>query len=128
MERPVSLASFCSSTFHKRTREPLLTPHRLRLAFGAKRAARVFKIANIFFLFGVDRDGRLAIAPKLFDQRIDMLELGVTIRMLAALPRFRIRLPAKTHLAQQAPDNFIGDGVSLPAQGLGQMALALAHP
>ena len=70
----------------------------------------------------------MAIAAKLFDQRIDMLELRVTIRMLAALPRFGIRLQAKTHLAQQAPDNFIGDGVSLLAQGLGQMALALAHP
>jgi hypothetical protein len=26
MERPVSSASFCSSTFHKRTLEPLLPP------------------------------------------------------------------------------------------------------
>ena len=47
--------------------DEVMNPHRLRLAFGAKRAARVFKIADIFLLFGVDRDGRLAIAPKPFD-------------------------------------------------------------
>src|ERR1700681_3358327 len=47
MERPVSLASFCSSTFHKRTRAPLLPPQsaviRRRLAL---LASAILKVAH----------------------------------------------------------------------------------
>ena len=42
-----------------------MDPHRLGLAFGAKRATRVFKISDILFLFGVHRYGGLAVRLKL---------------------------------------------------------------
>src|SRR3984893_4691142 len=59
------------------------------------------------FFFVVHRYGRLTIRLKLFDDRVDLLKLSVTIRMLAALACFGVRLQAETHLAQQASNNLI---------------------
>src|ERR1700692_2126536 len=63
-----------------------------------------------------------------FDERVDLLKLSVTIRMLAALACFGVRLQAETHLAQQASNNLITNLKSFHGQGVSQMPPALAHP
>src|SRR6266481_3240094 len=85
--------------------DKVMNPHRLRLAFGTECTSCVFKISDIFLFFGVHGYGRLTIRLKLFDERVDLLKLSVTIRMLAALACFGVRLQAETHLAQQASNN-----------------------
>ena len=79
--------------------DKVMNPHRLRIALRPERASCVFKVSNIFLLLCVDRNGWLAVTLKLFDERVDLLKLGVAIWMLAALACFGVRLQAETHLA-----------------------------
>ena len=46
-------------------------------------------------LFGIDRDGRLVAITELFDPRIDVFKLHVTVRMGRTLPRFLVGMKAE---------------------------------
>src|SRR5262249_59590224 len=59
----------------------------LRLAPAPPLAAAVGEVAQQLLLLGVDRHGRLAVALELAQPRGDELELGVAVRVLAALAR-----------------------------------------
>lgn len=66
--------------------------HPPRLSVSFPLLARLGKVADSFLLLGIHRNHRLAVALKPLHQAIDMLELGVSIRMLCAFFEFPIRL------------------------------------
>jgi hypothetical protein len=60
--------------------------HRFGRAFGAQFPAAILQIADQFLLLRVDRDSRLAGRLEADHLRVDVLELGIAIR-LAAISR-----------------------------------------
>jgi len=72
----------------------------------------ILKVADQFFLFGIDRDHRLSGTLELPDARVDILKLRIPIRMRAACAGFPIGLEtivlfveerANTTLANRMP-------------------------
>jgi predicted ATP-grasp superfamily ATP-dependent carboligase len=60
-------------------------PHPLGLPLGTEFATGVLEVANQFLLFRVDRNRRFASGERRFDRGIDVRELRIAIRVVAAL-------------------------------------------
>src|SRR5882672_617447 len=74
----------------------------LRFAFGLPFSPAVFKVANQFFLFGINRDDRLTAILELTHCRVDILKLSIPIRMRLSFSRLAIALQTVTGRFQQA--------------------------
>ena len=61
-------------------------------------------------------------------QDVDVLKLGVTIRVLAALSGLDVCLQAIVQIMKQIGDFAISNSMTLPVQLFGQLASALACP
>jgi hypothetical protein len=72
-----------------------------RLALGTVVRPLVGEVADELFLLGVDRDYRLIVGLEGADPGIDVLELGVTVGMLAAVVGLAVGLAAVAELVQQ---------------------------
>src|SRR5229473_833161 len=70
--RPISSASFCSSVFHNRLRLLSLPPF----------APGILEVADQFLLLTIDRDRRLACRQRCRHAVVDVVELGIPIRMV----------------------------------------------
>jgi hypothetical protein len=64
----------------------IMYPHIFRLSARAPGPACILEIPHEFLLLGVDRDRRLPAALKPANERVDVLELGIAIRMRLAFP------------------------------------------
>src|SRR5215472_2654083 len=102
--------------------------HRLRIAFAAQLTAVVLEIPNQLLLFRVHRDRRLARGDRRLHRRVDVLELGISVRVVTALPRLAIGLAAVVQLPQQLADHALADLEALGGQRLDEVALAAADP
>jgi hypothetical protein len=91
-------------------------------------ATGVPEVANQHLFLGIDRDRWLAGPPEAGDTGIDMLELGVAVRVLAALAGLGVGLQAEAHVLQQPPDHGVVDTIASLRQLARQMPLAAAHP
>ena len=60
-------------------------PHQLGIALGPQFPATVLEVANKLFLLGVYRNRRLLLGLERFDPGIDVLKLGIAVRVMAAL-------------------------------------------
>ena len=98
------------------------------VAAGLPFAAFVGKISDEFFLFRVDGNDRLAGGLKHFHLVVDMVELGVAIRVLLAFPALAHGLQAVMQLVQQLAHAALTDPVPLAIQFGGQFRRALARP
>jgi hypothetical protein len=97
-------------------------------AFGAVVAAGIFEIADIFLLFGVDRDHRLAIDLKRENLPVYMLELRVPVGMAAAFQALAIDLTTVARLFQQSGQAAGRDPMPHRDQRRRQFGVALRHP
>ena len=75
-------------------------------------AAAVLEIPDQFLLFRVHGDDRLAPTPKPLGQPIDVLELGVAVRMRLALSRLAIGLQAEPGVVEQTGYGRVADGAA----------------
>ncbi len=76
-----------------------------------------------FLLFGVHRDHRLALFLKRRHGRVDMLELGVAVGVIAPFFRFAVALQTVPGRLQQSSHGARADGMSLSCQFVRQVAL-----
>jgi hypothetical protein len=90
------------------------------LTRGPVLTAAVFIRSDEFLLLGVHADHRLTSGQRGLDRRVDVAELGVTVRVPAAIQRLGVRLQAEPLLRQQPPDRVIGHRVPLGGQLRGQ--------
>ena len=88
----------------------------------------LLEIPEKFLLFGVHRDYGLATTLELLDLAIDVLELGIAIRMLLALAGLAVALEAVVHVFQQTRHSIVADGMTQSYQGVCQVARTLARP
>src|SRR6185436_17396082 len=91
-------------------------------------ASGVLEVAHQLFLLGIHRDGRQPARLKGRDRRRDILELCVTIRMLATLTGLTVGLQAVAQLMQQVCDFLPFDVKALFLQLCRQAAHAFTGP
>jgi hypothetical protein len=108
--------------------DEIMHPHRLRLTTRTQFAPAIPEVSDKLFLPGVDRDGRLSGGLQGVDERVDMLEPRVAIRVARALAGLAVRLQAEAQATQQAADQLLADAETLLGQRRREMTLALAHP
>lgn len=80
-----------------------------RLAFAAPVCAGVPVVTDQLFLLRINRDHRLIVGLEGQDLGIDVLELGITVRMVAAFVGLEVTLATEAKTAQQAADRVGGD-------------------
>ena len=78
--------------------------------------------------FGVDGDYRFAFGARRLHGRVDVLELGVAIGMVGALPSLAVGLTTVVQITQQSSDQLLADLEALVAQRLDNVSLAAADP
>src|SRR6266404_5583497 len=139
MSRPSSLASFWSSRFHSRTREPLLPPPPAfagaglavissRVALRAIFAAIVTEIPDQFFFLGVDRDYRLLFRQSCGYLGVDAAKLRIPVGVAVALLGLAVGLQAVARRIEQFGHHGAAHLVAVRLQCLRQPAHALAGP
>ena len=102
--------------------------HGDRLSLGAPFPPAVAEIPDQFLLFRINGNHRLTSALKDFYFLVDIVELGVAIRMAASFLRFPIGLQAVVRRMQQIGDRLVTNAKTLFAQRPRQMSQALACP
>src|SRR5262249_26556722 len=90
--------------------------------------ADILEISHEFLLFRVHRDHRLATLLEPANLTGDVLELGIAVRMLAALTRLAITLQAVAKFRQQLSNLLLADRETLPPQFGSQTSTAFARP
>ena len=103
-------------------------PDLFRPALRTPGLTRILEVPHKLFLLGVNRDHRLASSQCTPHARVEMLELCVTIRMIATLAGLAIGLQTKFLLVQQFSDDGAPDLVPLGRQGSRQLRQVLARP
>ena len=101
---------------------------RLRIAPRAQLAPAILEVPDKLFLLRVNRDGRLPGGLECVDLRVDLVELGVTVRVVRALAGLAVRLQAEAQPAQQPPHQLLTGGKAEFSQRSGEMTLVLADP
>src|SRR4051794_1264982 len=96
-----------------------------RLAFAAPVRAGVPVVADQLLLLRIDRDHRLIVGQ---DLGIDVLELGITVRMVAAFVGLEVTLATEAKTAQQAANRVGGDLMPHRAQRRRQLFRTLRDP
>src|SRR4051795_1981760 len=102
-------------------------PHSLRLALGTQFTAVVLEVADQFLL-RVNGDRRLASDDCRFHRRVDVGELGIPVRVLAALSRLAVGLTTVVQLAQQVGDDALAGREPQISERLDELTLTAADP
>ena len=103
-------------------------PHRFGFALRTQFSATVLEVADQFLLLGIHRNDRLPSALEGLHLRIDVLELGVPIRVRRPLAGLAVGLQAVAQLFQQICHQFVADLVALVVEFVSQFTHALAGP
>ena len=106
----------------------VLGTHLLRHAASMPLPPRIAEIPDQFLLLRIHRDDRLPRLLKGTDLLVDVLELGVAIRVVFAFPGLPVRLEAVADLLEQATDRVVADPMAQSAEFVGQVARALGGP
>src|SRR5262249_43973399 len=88
----------------------------------------VLEFPDQFLLFRVYRDHRLAPSLERQDDRVDMLELSVPIRMVASFFRLPVALQAVSRRLEQPAHGASTDSMPLSCKFRGQLRGAFASP
>jgi hypothetical protein len=91
-------------------------------------AALIHIVPDQLFLFRVNRYNRLASGKGVADRAVDMLELGIPVRMLVPFFRLSVALKAIVHLAKKLSDLFVTGRTILGSQLRSQDSSTLACP
>jgi len=106
----------------------VLGPDLLRMAPPMPLPPGIAEIPDQLLLLGIDRDDRLALRLEGAHLAGDILELGVTIRVVAALLGLAVGLEAVAPVGEQGGDGLVADGMTHGGELLGQSPRALGGP
>lgn len=84
----------------------VMDPNGLGVALGTQFPAIVLEVADPFLLLGIDRDGRLAGGDSRPDRGIDVLELGVAVRVAGAFAGLRLAWQLYSSWRNSTPTSF----------------------
>jgi hypothetical protein len=102
--------------------------HLLGLPLGLPLPPAVAVLPHKLFLLGIDRDHGLTLPLKRLGSPIDVLELGIPVRVALALDRLVIGLEAVAQIVEQSVDRPLADDVPSGLEPLGQLVRTLARP
>ena len=102
--------------------------HRFGIAFVPQLATGVLEVADQLLLLGVHRNCWFPRGQSGADLRIDIAELLVPIRTVAALAGLAVGLQAVVQLSQQIGYHVVPDAVTHRSQRLGEIAQAATGP
>jgi len=88
----------------------------------------VLEVADQLLLLGIHRNHRLMLCQGFGHALIDMRELRIAVRMVAALADLAVGLQTELPLRQQFSHHRMAHGIALRTQFRGQTALAFAGP
>jgi hypothetical protein len=102
--------------------------HGLGLALRLPFSSAVLELPDELLLLAIDGDHRLSstLHPQCLVR--DVLELGVSIRVIPTFEGLAGRLEAVAHLAQHAADGVVAHREPLVTEGFGELRRALARP
>jgi len=99
-----------------------------RLVLGLPFRAVVLEVSDQFLFLRINGDNRLTALLKSLGQIIDILKLGVSVRVRASFSRLRIGLQAVVKVMKQIRNLSIPNSMPLPVEFFGQFPGALAGP
>src|SRR5271157_3255208 len=108
--------------------EEIMHPHLLGVALGAQFPPTVLEVPDQFSFLGVHRNHRLLGRQIALHLAVEVLELGVAIRMAGSFLGLAIGLQTVPDLMQQLGHHAVTGAVPLPPQFLSQLAYALTSP
>ena len=85
-------------------------------------------VADQLFLLGVDRDHRTTPGHGLLDRRVDVMELGIAVRVIDALFGLTVAPQAVVESAQQGAHLGVTDRMLVAGESFGQRASTLHRP
>src|SRR5215212_2307287 len=88
----------------------------------------VLEIADQLLLLGIDRNDRKAGSEVLLNLLVDMLELGVSVRMARSFQCLLVRLEAVSELHEQLGNELMTHSMTLGLELRGENTNALARP
>ena len=103
-------------------------PHPLRVALGTPGPAAILEIADKFLLFGIYRNDRMAFFLSTLYLLVEIVELGVPIRVLRPFFGLSIRLQGVAEPVQQPVDDAATQRVAQSLQLSRQRADTLRRP
>ena len=112
----------------ERLDQEVVNTHLFRLTFGKPLLPDILEISDLFLLFRIHRDHRLAAFQESLHAGVDVFELGISIRMRCSLPRLPVPLQAVVRVQQQLGHRTRTDRMVLPRQLVGQTAGTLTCP
>ena len=102
--------------------------HLLGLSLGLPLPPAIAVLAHKLFLLGIDRDHGLALPLERLGPAVDVLELGIPIRVTSALDRLAVGLEAVAQVMEEAVDRPLTDRMALGLEPLRQLGGTLAGP
>jgi hypothetical protein len=108
--------------------DEVIDPHRFRLPLRLPLPPGILEVPDQFLLLGIHRDDRLSGLQGGLDLGVDVLELGVPIRMALPLEGLAVSLETIARPVEEFGDHAMAGGVPHPLQLLGQLADTLAGP
>jgi hypothetical protein len=108
--------------------QEVMDPNPAGLALREPLPPGVLEVSDQLLFLCVDRDDRLSRSLLSPDLRVDVLELGVAIRMVTPFLDLLIGLKTVTRLHQERSDRRVADGMAHRLKLPGQCAEALAGP
>ena len=99
-----------------------------RVALGAQLLSGILIGADQFLFLRVYRNRRISCLQLAADRFIDMLELGVAVRMLGAFQLLFVALTAVAQFAQQFGQGMLAHLIAFVRQGPHQIPLATSRP
>lgn len=94
----------------------VVNAHEFGRSLGLPFASAVLEIAKEFLLFRIDRNRRVVAILKALHLVVDVLELGVAVRVLRPFTRLTVALEAVVGRMQQPSHGRIADRVPLARQ------------
>jgi hypothetical protein len=100
----------------------------LWVALGSKLPSIIFERPDKLLLFRIDRNDGLVGGLKFLDLLVNMLKLGIALRMRTPLKRLAVGLQAVAHLVKELGYQAVAALMSAPSQFLSQLANAFGGP
>jgi hypothetical protein len=99
----------------------VVDPYRLGFTLGAPLPATISELTDQLFLLGINRHDRLSLPLESLHPPVDMLKLGVAVRVLAAFNRLAVGLQAVAQMMEEPVDASLANTIALVLEFLCQI-------
>ena len=112
----------------KRGELKIMDTDSLRVALGSKLPSIIFERPDKLLLSRIDRNDKLVGGLKFLDLLLNMLKLGIAVRMRTPLKHLAVGLQAVAHLVEELGYHAVAGLMSAPFQFVSQLAKAFGGP